>query len=69
MSSQAVTNGTLILATVGQGAPFNYVRDGQVIGLELDIAARFCSVSAVNLFNLLLIAAGIGICGLIYIIP
>lgn len=36
------TNGTLILATVGQGAPFNYVRDGQVIGLELDFAARFC---------------------------
>ena len=36
------TNGTLTLATEGQGAPFNYVRDGQTIGLELDIAARFC---------------------------
>ena len=35
-------NGTLTLAAVGDGFPFNYVKDEQVMGLEIDIAARFC---------------------------
>ncbi len=36
------TNGTLTLATEGAYAPMNYYRDNQVVGMEIDLAARFC---------------------------
>ena len=36
------TNGTLTLATEGAYAPFNYYREGAVVGMEIDLAAQFC---------------------------
>ena len=35
-------NGTLRMATAGTQVPFNYVRDGTVVGFEIELAARFC---------------------------
>ena len=35
-------NGTLIMAADPSLAPFAYVKDGQVVGYEIEIAARFC---------------------------
>ena len=35
-------NGTLIMAADPSLAPFSYVKDGQVVGYEIEIAARFC---------------------------
>ena len=35
-------NGTLTLATEGAYAPMNYYRNGEVVGIEIDLAARFC---------------------------
>ena len=35
-------NGTLRLATEGAYAPLNYYRGGEVVGLEIDMTARFC---------------------------
>ena len=34
--------GTLIMATDGDYTPFEYVRDGEVVGYDVDIAAQFC---------------------------
>ena len=37
------TNGTLRFVTcTGTGAPFSYVKDGQLVGYDLDLAVRFC---------------------------
>ncbi len=36
------TNGTLVMATDGDYVPFEYVRDGKVVGYDVDIAAQFC---------------------------
>ena len=36
------TNGTLVMATDGNYMPFEYVRDGNVVGYDVDIAAQFC---------------------------
>jgi len=35
-------NGTLTMMTDGTLEPFTYVKDGQVVGYDIDIAARFC---------------------------
>ncbi len=35
-------NGTLIMATDGDYTPFEYVRNGEVVGYDIDIAAQFC---------------------------
>ncbi|MBQ9565801.1 MAG: ABC transporter permease subunit, partial [Synergistaceae bacterium] len=35
-------NGVLTMATEGEYAPFNYYRGNELVGLELDLAARFC---------------------------
>ena len=35
-------NGTITLATEGNYEPFNYIREGQTVGYDIDIAARFC---------------------------
>ena len=34
--------GTLIMATDGDYPPFEYVRNGEVVGYDVDIAAKFC---------------------------
>ena len=36
------TNGTLVMATDGDYMPFEYVREGVVVGYDVDIAAQFC---------------------------
>ncbi|MBQ5311051.1 MAG: transporter substrate-binding domain-containing protein [Oscillospiraceae bacterium] len=36
------TNGTLRMVTEGAYEPFNYFKDGKVIGYDIDIAAKFC---------------------------
>ncbi len=35
-------NGTLILVTEGLYPPMNYYRENEVVGLEIELAARFC---------------------------
>lgn len=35
-------NGVLTLATEGEYAPLDYVRDGKPVGMEIDLTARFC---------------------------
>ncbi len=35
-------NGTLTLATEGAYPPFNYYKDNAIIGLDVDLACRFC---------------------------
>ena len=41
-TSYPATNGTLKFATRGDNVPFEYVKDGVCVGLDVDIAARFC---------------------------
>ena len=53
-------NGTLRFATEAAYAPMNYVRDGEIVGLEVEMAAQFCeaygygmTVQAMNFDGLL----------------
>ena len=41
-ASYPAPNGTLTLATEGAYAPMNYYRGDEVVGFEIDLAARFC---------------------------
>ncbi len=36
-------NGTITMATESGYAPFEYIRDGQIVGYDIDIAIRFCA--------------------------
>ncbi|MBQ5316637.1 MAG: transporter substrate-binding domain-containing protein [Oscillospiraceae bacterium] len=36
------TNGTLKMVTEGAYEPFNYFKDGKIVGYDIDIAVRFC---------------------------
>ena len=36
------TNGTLRMATSGDGPPFTYMEDGVIIGYDIDIVSRYC---------------------------
>ena len=42
ISSLSAENGILRLATDGDYMPFEYIRDGQLVGYDIDIAAQFC---------------------------
>ncbi|MBQ8964202.1 MAG: transporter substrate-binding domain-containing protein [Clostridia bacterium] len=42
-------NGTLIMATEGAYAPMNYYRGDEVVGFEIDLAARFCEAHGYGL--------------------
>ena len=42
-------NGTLRLATESGYAPFEYVRDGRVVGYDMELAARFCEARGYGL--------------------
>ena len=42
-------NGTLRLATESGYVPFEYVRDGDVVGYDMDLAARFCEYAGYGL--------------------
>ena len=43
------TNGTLTMATEGAYAPMNYFRGDEVVGFEIDLAARFCEAKGYGL--------------------
>lgn len=36
------TNGTIRMATTGDGPPFTYMEDGTIIGFDIDIVSRYC---------------------------
>ena len=42
-------NGTLHLATNTENPPFSYLANGQIVGYEIDIAARFCAAYGYDL--------------------
>jgi len=42
-------NGTLIMATEGAYAPMNYYRGNEIVGFEIDLAARFCEANGYGL--------------------
>ncbi|MBQ7520854.1 MAG: transporter substrate-binding domain-containing protein, partial [Clostridia bacterium] len=42
-------NGMLTLATEGAYPPFNYYREGKVVGMEIDLAAQFCQANGYGL--------------------
>ena len=42
-------NGVLILATEGAYAPMDYYRGSEVVGLEIDLVARFCEANGYGL--------------------
>ena len=42
-------NGTLRLATESGYAPFEYVRNGDVVGYDMELAARFCAANGYGL--------------------
>ena len=48
-SALPATRGTLRLATESGYAPFEYVRDGAVVGYDMDIAAQFCQACGYGL--------------------
>ncbi|MBQ6324726.1 MAG: transporter substrate-binding domain-containing protein [Clostridia bacterium] len=42
VSALSAENGTLRVATEAGYAPFEYIRDGTVVGYDMELAARFC---------------------------
>ena len=42
IAALSAENGTLRVATEAGYAPFEYVRDGKVVGYDMELAARFC---------------------------
>ncbi|MCR5346216.1 MAG: transporter substrate-binding domain-containing protein [Fretibacterium sp.] len=49
ISSLPAPNGTLRMATEAMYEPFEYVRDGQAVGFDIDVAALFCRASGYGL--------------------
>ncbi len=49
ISSFPAENGILYMATEALYEPFEYVRDGRVVGYDIDIAARFCQACGYGL--------------------
>ena len=49
IASLPATNGTLVLATESGYAPFEYVRDGQVVGYDMELVALFCEANGYGL--------------------
>ncbi len=52
-------NGTLVMATEPAYAPMEYYRDGEVVGMDVDLAARFCEDNGYGLEILVLNFEGI----------
>ena len=48
-SSLPETTGTLHMATAATQFPFSYVRDGNIVGFEIELAARFCAENGYRL--------------------
>lgn len=59
-------NGTLKITTDAQGTPFEYLRDGQVVGFEIELLDKFCAAYGydyeikVDLFETLLVEVTTG---------
>ena len=49
MSGLTGENGTVRFATTGTFEPFSYVKDGECVGFEVDIAVRFCREYGYNI--------------------
>ncbi len=49
LAALSAENGTLRLATESGYAPFEYVRDGQVVGYDMELAALFCEYAGYGL--------------------
>ncbi len=49
LAALSAANGTLRLATESGYVPFEYVRDGDVVGYDMDLAARFCEYAGYGL--------------------
>ncbi len=49
LAALSAANGTLRLATESGYVPFEYVRDGDVVGFDMDLAARFCEYAGYGL--------------------
>ena len=49
LASLSAENGTLRLATESGYAPFEYVRDGKVVGYDMELAALFCEYAGYGL--------------------
>ncbi|MBR3224591.1 MAG: transporter substrate-binding domain-containing protein [Atopobiaceae bacterium] len=47
--SLPATKGTLTMATEGAYPPMNYYRDNELVGLEIELAARFCESTGYGL--------------------
>ena len=47
--SLPATKGTLTMATEGAYPPMNYYRDNELVGLEIELAARFCESAGYGL--------------------
>ena len=43
------TNGTLRMVTEGAYEPFNYFKDGKIVGYDIDVAVRFCKAKGYGL--------------------
>ena len=48
-SAFPASRGTLKMATEGAYAPMNYYRENAVVGMEIDLAARFCEAGGYGL--------------------
>ncbi len=49
LDSLSGENGTLKYATSSLAAPFSYIKDGKLVGYEIDILARFCKAYGYSL--------------------
>lgn len=47
--SLTATKGTLVMATEGQYPPMDYFRNNKIVGMEIDLAARFCEACGYGL--------------------
>lgn len=47
--SLSVENGKLKMVTEGAYAPMNYFRDNEIVGMEIDMAVRFCQANGYGL--------------------
>lgn len=41
-------NGTLIVETAAQSTPFQYIREGQIVGFEVELIDKFCAAYGYN---------------------
>ena len=68
LQTLSAENGTLTLATMSAYPPFEYYKDGQIVGYEVELAYRFCAANGYGLaikdmnFDSILASVQIGKC-------